>query len=75
MQFLASKFRSQPVAQPTGAELVDKYCDRATHATLIEDRRAAVLGLKGLAHEYKLVKYKLNRYNINMIVLTSNLIY
>jgi hypothetical protein len=54
MQFLASKFRSQPVAQPTGAELVDKYCDRATHATLIEDRRAAVLGLKGLAHEYKL---------------------
>lgn len=54
MQFLANKFRSQPAAQPTGAEMVEKYCDRATHATLIEDRRAAVLGLKELAHEYKL---------------------
>jgi len=60
MQFFASKFRSQPPAPPTGAEMVEKYCDRATHATLIEDRRAAVLGLKGLAHEYKLVIITLN---------------
>jgi len=39
----------------TGAETVAKLIDRVEHATLLEDRRAAVLGLKGLAKEYKVV--------------------
>ena len=39
----------------TAEETIEKLTDRVTNATLIEDRRGAVLGLKGLAREYKLV--------------------
>ena len=43
--------------QPQTAEdTVIKLCDRAANSTLLEDRRAAILGLKGLSREYKLVK-------------------
>jgi hypothetical protein len=38
----------------TGPETVDKLVDRIIHATLLEDRRAAVLGLKGLARDWTL---------------------
>ncbi|BFZ55034.1 Vesicle-mediated ER to Golgi transport protein [Savitreella phatthalungensis] len=32
---------------------IQVVCDRLEHATLLEDRRAGVLSLKGFAHEYK----------------------
>ncbi|RUS26681.1 hypothetical protein BC938DRAFT_484270 [Jimgerdemannia flammicorona] len=35
------------------AETIDTLCDRAVNATLLEDRRAAVQGLKGLAQKWK----------------------
>ncbi|KAG9304100.1 hypothetical protein G9A89_006010 [Geosiphon pyriformis] len=41
--------------QPQSAlETVSKLCDRANNSTLLEDRRAAILGLKGLSREYRL---------------------
>jgi hypothetical protein len=43
-------------SQPqTADETIDKLCDRLASATLLEDRRAALLGLKGLSREYKAV--------------------
>ncbi|KAJ3062640.1 hypothetical protein HDU98_001479, partial [Podochytrium sp. JEL0797] len=54
MSFLFSALSSQPKEQPSGPETVDKLVDRAMHATLLEDRRAAVLGLKGLARDFRL---------------------
>lgn len=41
--------------QQSGPELVDKLCDRVVHSTLLEDRRAAVMGLKNLSKSYQLV--------------------
>lgn len=35
------------------SDTISKLCDRLESATLIEDRRAAVLSLKGLARQYK----------------------
>ncbi|RKP05999.1 hypothetical protein THASP1DRAFT_32178, partial [Thamnocephalis sphaerospora] len=41
-------------SQPqTADETIGKLCDRLASATLLEDRRASVLGLKGLSREYK----------------------
>jgi hypothetical protein len=37
-------------------ETIEKLSDRANYATLLEDRRAAVLGLKGLSREYRSVR-------------------
>ncbi|OMJ10417.1 Intracellular protein transport protein uso1, partial [Smittium culicis] len=39
--------------QQTPELTIQKLTDRVSASTLIEDRRAAVLGLKGLAKEYK----------------------
>lgn len=33
-----------------------KLCDRLEHASLLEDRRAAVLALRSLAHDYREVQ-------------------
>ncbi|CAG8703134.1 2880_t:CDS:10, partial [Dentiscutata erythropus] len=41
--------------QPQSVEItISKLCDRASNSTLLEDRRAAILGLKGLSREYRL---------------------
>ncbi|CAG8492245.1 15592_t:CDS:10 [Racocetra persica] len=41
--------------QPQSVEItIAKLCDRANNSTLLEDRRAAILGLKGLSREYRL---------------------
>ncbi|CAG8515381.1 7647_t:CDS:10, partial [Cetraspora pellucida] len=41
--------------QPQSVEItISKLCDRANNSTLLEDRRAAILGLKGLSREYRL---------------------
>ncbi|KAJ3388906.1 hypothetical protein HDU84_009320 [Entophlyctis sp. JEL0112] len=37
---------------PSSGETVARLVDRATHATLLEDRRAAVQGLRGMARDY-----------------------
>ncbi|KAI8910647.1 p115 like vesicle tethering protein [Powellomyces hirtus] len=57
MSFLFSGYsalRGDKGAEQTGAETVHKLCDRVQSSTLLEDRRAAVLGLKGLARDWKL---------------------
>jgi hypothetical protein len=44
---------STPVTQQV-RETIDKLCDRILHGTMIEDRRASVMALKGLSKEYQL---------------------
>ncbi|KAI9506876.1 Vesicle-mediated ER to Golgi transport protein [Coemansia spiralis] len=39
--------------QQSAAETIQRLADRVETSTLLEDRRAAVLGLKGLSREYK----------------------
>ena len=43
----------QPARQ-TPSDTIDKLCDRLVHSTLLEDRRASVLALKGLSRDYQL---------------------
>ena len=43
---------------PTGvrqsaSDTIDKLCDRLANGTLAEDRRAALLGLKGMSRDWK----------------------
>ena len=38
-----------------GEDTIEKLVDQVNTCTLLEDRRAAVLGLKGLARDWKLV--------------------
>lgn len=52
---LFSAFIGEPVKQQSAEETIDKLCDRVINSTLLEDRRAAVLGLKGLSRQYQLV--------------------
>ncbi|CCJ29284.1 unnamed protein product, partial [Pneumocystis jirovecii] len=49
--FKGYNFFPQP-KQQIAEETIMKLCDRLEHATLLEDRRAAVLGLKGFSREY-----------------------
>ncbi|GAA94997.1 uncharacterized protein L969DRAFT_91217 [Mixia osmundae IAM 14324] len=43
-----------PAGQPQSAETtIDKLCDRLANSTVPEDRRAALLGLKGLSRDWK----------------------
>ncbi|KAI1309964.1 hypothetical protein EDD11_003944 [Mortierella claussenii] len=56
MDFFASglnALRGQKGQHQTGSEAVDRLCERIEHATLLEDRRAAVLGLKACSREHK----------------------
>ncbi|KAJ2799183.1 Vesicle-mediated ER to Golgi transport protein, partial [Coemansia helicoidea] len=39
--------------QQTPGETIQRLADRVATSTLLEDKRAAVLGLKGLSREYK----------------------
>lgn len=43
---------TQPKTQ-SADHAIPTLCDRLTHATLLEDRRSAVLALKGLSKEYR----------------------
>ncbi|CAI9561020.1 unnamed protein product [Staurois parvus] len=40
--------------QPSGAETIQKLCDRVVSSTLLEDRRDAVRALKSLSKKYRL---------------------
>lgn len=44
--------QAQPKTQ-SAYETITKLCDRLLHSNLIEDRRSAVLGLKGFSREYR----------------------
>lgn len=51
---MISGLLSQTQPKPQSAyETITKLCDRLQHSNLIEDRRTAVLGLKGFAREYR----------------------
>lgn len=39
--------------QPSGAETIQKLCDRVASSTLLEDRRDAVRALKSLSKKYR----------------------
>ncbi|KAM3865229.1 general vesicular transport factor p115 [Diretmus argenteus] len=43
----------QPGPQPSGAETIQKLCDRVASSTLLEDRRDAVRALKSLSKKYR----------------------
>ncbi|KAK9462883.1 p115 like vesicle tethering protein, partial [Lipomyces oligophaga] len=45
--------QTQPKQSTTALETIAKLCDRMINSTLLEDRRAAVLGLKGFCREYR----------------------
>ncbi|ORZ13357.1 p115 like vesicle tethering protein [Lobosporangium transversale] len=56
MDFFASglnALRGQKGQHQTGSEIIDRLCERIEHATLLEDRRAAVLALKSCSREHK----------------------
>ncbi|KAG5459854.1 MAG: hypothetical protein BJ554DRAFT_8174, partial [Olpidium bornovanus] len=59
MNYLAAGYNvlRGPAGTPQqGPETVDKLCDRVLHANLLDDRRAAVLGLKSMSRDWKLVR-------------------
>ena len=43
---------AQAPPKQTATETIDKYGDRLANATLLEDRRTAIQGLRSLAKEY-----------------------
>ncbi|KAK7161791.1 hypothetical protein R3I94_004459 [Phoxinus phoxinus] len=54
MNFLRGVMGGQPTGpQPTGAETIQKLCDRVASSTLLEDRRDAVRALKSLSKKYR----------------------
>ncbi|XP_041115499.1 general vesicular transport factor p115-like isoform X3 [Polyodon spathula] len=55
MNFLRGVMGGQPTGpQPSGAETIQKLCDRVASSTLLEDRRDAVRALKALSKKYRL---------------------
>ncbi|KAM6972338.1 general vesicular transport factor p115 isoform 2-T2 [Aplochiton taeniatus] len=55
MNFFRGVMGGQPAGpQPTGAETIQKLCDRVASSTLLEDRRDAVRALKSLSKKYRL---------------------
>ncbi|MGH0128483.1 UNVERIFIED_CONTAM: hypothetical protein FKN15_034941 [Acipenser sinensis] len=55
MNFLRGVMGGQPAGpQPSGAETIQKLCDRVASSTLLEDRRDAVRALKALSKKYRL---------------------
>jgi intracellular protein transport protein USO1 len=45
-------FLTQP-KQQAPEEIIQTLCDRLKHSTNLEDRRAAVLGLRGFSRDYQ----------------------
>ncbi|XP_041042513.1 general vesicular transport factor p115 isoform X6 [Carcharodon carcharias] len=55
MNFLRGVMGGQSAGpQPSGAETVQKLCDRVASSTLLDDRRDAVRALKALSKKYRL---------------------
>ena len=53
MDMLTGMLSSQAPAKQTATSTIATLCDRLQHATLLEDRRAAVQGLRSFAREYR----------------------
>ena len=71
MNWLGTYLNENRPPQQNGPEIVDKLCDRVVNSSLLEDRRAAVLGLKGLSKQYQLVR-SCHNYSTNY---STNIIY
>ncbi|KAG7486445.1 general vesicular transport factor p115 isoform X3 [Solea senegalensis] len=55
MNFIRGVIGGQaPGPQPSGAETIQKLCDRVASSTLLEDRRDAVRALKSLSKKYRM---------------------
>ncbi|XP_075785464.1 general vesicular transport factor p115 isoform X1 [Pelodiscus sinensis] len=55
MNFLRGVMGGQSAgAQPSGADTIQKLCDRVASSTLLDDRRDAVRALKSLSKKYRL---------------------
>nr|XP_057936781.1 general vesicular transport factor p115 isoform X4 [Doryrhamphus excisus] len=55
MNFLRGVMGGQSAGpQPSGAETIQKLCDRVASSTLLEDRRDAVRALKSLSKKYRM---------------------
>ncbi|XP_071391930.1 general vesicular transport factor p115 isoform X6 [Centroberyx affinis] len=55
MNFFRGVIGGQPAGpQPSGAETIQKLCDRVASSTLLEDRRDAVRALKSLSKKYRM---------------------
>jgi hypothetical protein len=54
MDLFYSKLK--PTTQ-TGEETIEKLVSQVANCTLLPDRRSAVLGLKGMSRDWKLVNY------------------
>ncbi|XP_017263533.1 general vesicular transport factor p115 isoform X3 [Kryptolebias marmoratus] len=55
MNFIRGVIAGQAAGpQPTGAETIQKLCDRVASSTLLEDRRDAVRALKSLSKKYRM---------------------
>eukprot|EP00842_Homolaphlyctis_polyrhiza_P006543 jgi/Hompol1/6890/HPOL_002507-RA len=54
MDFLFSSLRGEKTQPQSASETIDKLCDRLQHSSLLEDRRTAVQGLRGLAKDWQL---------------------
>ncbi|KAF2092019.1 intracellular protein transporter [Saccharata proteae CBS 121410] len=52
MSFVARALEAQAPAKQSATETINTLCSRLTNATLLEDRRAAILGLRSFAKEY-----------------------
>lgn len=48
-------------------DIIDKLCDRLLNGTQLEDRRAALLGLKGLSRDWKAVSPPLLRLRARLM--------
>ena len=64
MSFLFNYAKSSEISPD---ETIDKLCDMISSASLIEDRRGAVFGLKGLTRDYKLVFYHYESDNLKQV--------
>ncbi|KAK6355412.1 hypothetical protein TWF696_004513 [Orbilia brochopaga] len=53
MEMFSGILANQAPPKQTAAATIATLCDRLLHATLLEDRRAAVLGLRSFARDYK----------------------
>jgi hypothetical protein len=55
MEWIFSGGGVQQNQPPDATVTIDKLCDRVRDATLLEDRRSAVQGLRGLSRDWQLV--------------------
>ncbi|KAL2912602.1 Vesicle-mediated ER to Golgi transport protein [Polyrhizophydium stewartii] len=53
MQSLFSALRGDKTPQQSPQEIIDKLCDRVQNSSLLEDRRSAVQGLRGMSREWR----------------------